>query len=64
MYKPKYDKVMTINKFTLNDPCISEHGPIKHCNQLFCELTFLNSWADLTGIFYYKSNETLVVSFD
>lgn len=49
---------MTINKFTVNDPCISEHGPVKHCNQLFCELAFLNLWADLTGTFYYKSNET------
>ena len=53
---------MPINKFTLNDPCISEHGAVKH--QLFCKLAFWNSWVDITGTFYYKSNKTLVVSFD
>lgn len=55
---------MTISKFILNDPCISNHGAVKHCNQLSCKDEFWNSWSGLIGTFYYKANETHVVVFD
>lgn len=53
---------MTINKFILNDPCISEYGPVKHCQSiiLWTCIFKLMSWFK-RGTFYYKSNETLVV---